>query len=235
MKIKIPYLILAFFAFIILIYFIGYREGHRKGDRALQTSDSLFHANESHYITTIEGMRYTIAEKTQEIVSLREARKQDALLKESMERLDIRRVNEITRLRLTIDTLLTIKGDSNVIYVDTCLEKPRPAMLLPFSLNKDDKWLSLRDSVDIKGARFLSLQMDIPLQIIGSVEKKTNRYKIDVLTPNPYVRFSDIDSKKLDVPKVKKWGIGFFVGYGVSREGLSPIVGFGGSRNIIRF
>ena len=234
---KTKHLILIAFGLICLLFLFGYSVGRKNKDSALNQAE-LNHSKELlRYNIKLDSITLIVVEKEQEILTQREAIKQGFITKEEMKKLDIKRVNEITKLKARIDTLLHIKPDAKVVYVDTCGENPRPALLLPFSFEKKDKWLSLEGKYNIKGELDVSLKMDVPLSIIGSIDKGTKEYKVSVITENSYIKITDINSSKLDVPRVKKWGIGLAIGYGtsISAPKLSPFIGFGVTRTIIRF
>ncbi len=233
---KIKYVIALVLALTLALFLFGYTVGRSKGYSALNQADSLFQTEISKYKATIDGLEYKVSEKEQVVMSQREAIRKGELSREEMRKLDVKRVADITRLEAMIDTLLTIPPNTKVVYVDTCTGIPRPAMLLPFSFEKKDKWFSLTGEYNVKGSLQIGLKMSIPLDIIGGVDRDSKKYKVVVTTPNPYIDVLSINSQKLDVPKVHKWGMGFMVGYGTSftQPKLSPFIGFGLTRNLIR-
>ena len=76
--------------------------------------------------------------------------------------------------------------------------------------------------------------MGVDVDVITGVSKTKER-TVNILTDNPYVGVINVRSYKTDVQKPKRYGIGAVVGYGICRNGLSPIVGIGLSYSLIQF
>ena len=234
---KTKHLILIAFGLICLLFLFGYSVGRKNKDSALNQAE-LNHSKELlRYNIKLDSITLIVVEKEQEILTQREAIKQGFITKEEMKKLDIKRVNEITKLRARIDALINIQipSDTEVVFIDTC--KGKPVLTLPYSFSKVDDYLTLSGNINTKGTLGLRLEMDMPLEIIGSIDKGTKEYKVSVISENSYIKITDINSAKLDVPRVKKWGIGLAIGYGtsISAPKLSPFIGFGVTRTIIRF
>lgn len=220
-----------------LVFLLGYTNGRSKGDRASHAVVEGQKREIKRYIVLLDSTRLIVAEKDMEISTQHKAIKNGEIEREELRNLNIKKVAEITRLKAQIDTLLQIQPNDSITFVDTCGSLPRPAMLLPFEFTKKDEWLDLKGRYNVKGDLQLSLKMDIPLDVWTGVDRDTKEFKTVVTTPNSYVNILDIRSQKFDIPKPKKWGVGFQVGYGVSvkRAEFSPFIGFGLSRNLIRF
>lgn len=237
MTIKVKILILVAISVVAALFVSGYILGRKKGDNTSQTTIAVLKDEISRYSITMGDLTLQVAEKEQVILTQREAIRKGNITREEMRKLDMKRVAEITRLNMRIDTLLQISSDTEVVFIDTCSGIPKPALLLPYTWSKKDEWLTLKDSCDIKGVNHVSLSMDVPLSLFGAVDKETKKYKVVATTPNRYVKFTEINSDKLDVQRDKKWGIGVIGGYGTSLSApkLVPFIGIGVSRNLIRF
>lgn len=237
MKIKANTILIftLFLGLLGVVFLFGYVVAQRKGDVRYNRA-ILGHKEEiRRYTVMLDSQDVVVAEKDQEILSQREAIKRGDIEREELRKLNIKRVNEITRLKLRIDTLLTIKPDTNIFVIDTCNGKP--VLPLPYSFSKKDQFLTLNGTIDTKGTLDLGLGMDIPLDVYGAIDKDTKNYKVAITTANKYVNLLSISSQKFDVPSPKKWGIGFQIGWGVDvlRAKTSPFIGFGLNRNLIRF
>ena len=237
MKIKANTLLVIFLisGLFLTTFFFGYKVAQQKGEVRYNRAEIGQKEEIKRYSVIIDSVELSVVEKEQEIMSQREAIRNSQIEKEELKKLNIKRLNEITRLKLRIDTLLTIKPDTNIFVIDTCDGKP--VLPLPYSFSKKDQYLTLRGNLNSQGILDLSLGMDIPLDIYGAIDKETKAYKVAITTANKYVNLLTISSQKFDVPKVKKWGIGLQMGYGMSvrHAELSPFIGIGLNRNLIRF
>ena len=82
------------------------------------------------------------------------------------------------------------------------------------------------------------VNVPINVDIYTGIDKKSKKPTADVVIDNPYVTLNSISSIKLDIPKVKKWGIGISAGYAIvlsKQVTTAPFVGISLNRNIIRF
>lgn len=112
---------------------------------------------------------------------------------------------------------------------------------IPFVFDRD--WSKIDNYYTISGSssqRGITIdQLTIPNTLSFAIgNKKTglfkSEYRIEVVNSNPYVKTTGLDSYTLEVPS-KNFGIGIFAGYGMSQDGLSPIVGVGITYSIFRF
>ncbi len=239
-QVKTKYIIIGAILAILSVFISGWVLGHRK---AVSVADRLLIVKNReirHYITVIEKDSVLVAQKEQIILSQRQAIKAGEIEREELRRLNIKKANEVTRLRLKIDTLLTnVDNNATVIVLyDTITKTPRNAVLLPFITTKNDQWLTLKDSTDINGDTFVSLGMDVPIDIWSVIEKKTKKPIFILTTKNTYIKTLSINSIKMDTPKPKRWGIGLQLGYGlILSDPIEPslYIGVGISRNLFRF
>lgn len=235
---RLKYAIAVIILAIIAIYFLGYTQGHKKRDRASQT---LIDAQESiiyKYRTRIGDDSVYIYKTEQELKTERQARKAGDIERKELRALNLKQVNEISRLKLRVDTLLEdISHTGTIIRIDTVFvdSMPHNAILLPFKFNKTDQWLSLKGNFNSEGKLSVDLKINVDIDLWTGIDKKTKQPTSIVTTKSPYISVIGIKSQKYDFPKPKKMGIGFIGGYGMSKTGLTPFVGFGVSYNLIRF
>jgi len=222
---------------LMVAFFGGWYYGYVKEKKASQIALNSLKDTIQTLTVQINDTEYQVTKTEQELATERQLRKQDIIEKATLKALNIKHVNEISKLKLRIDTLLEdVNNSGGVITIhDTITQEPKNYVKLPFVVTKKDQWLSLKDSTDIKGKTFIALTMDVPLDIVTGYEK-SGKPTISVLTPNTYVGVVNIKSWKTDAPKVKPWGIGAQFGYGINKNfELSPYLGVGISRNFIRF
>ena len=248
MSVKIPnrYLVLAIIGAILATFFIGRCSTLAERDRVLNRLKEA-----ENTISVMKGQlrddSVIITSKEQEVLSQKEALKRLELDKRDLKALNIKQASELTNAKFRIDTLLqdvSHNGQIISLYVnmiDSLAKVKTPvkqnAIVLPFSFQKSDKWMQLRGSFDNLGKLSVALELIADVDIISGVDK-TGKRKTTVTTNNPYISTIGISSFKVDEKKPTKWGIGVFGGYGVSLQKnptLTPIIGFGLSRNIIRF
>ena len=180
-----------------------------------------------------------IASVEQEIMTLREAKRNGDVEREELRKLNIKHLNEITRLKLRIDTVfINVPHTGTVIEVpgDTDSDRQESALLLPFGFQQKDEWLTLYGSFDIYGDFDLDIKMDVDIDLWMAVKKKEKTPSVILTSNNPYINVLSVSGIKFDMPKPKKYGIGINLGYGITKNGiLSPYVGFGISYNIMSF
>jgi hypothetical protein len=148
MAIKVPtkYLIIAI-AFAILALFIGgWWLGMSKQRKALKSLSDAYSDTIRQYTLTINGKTAHIAQVEQQLATEKEVKKALELTNKDLRKLNIRHINEINRLNLQIDTLLTqVFHNGEIIIVqqqtidslshDTVSVK-KNAILLPFDWKK---------------------------------------------------------------------------------------------------
>jgi hypothetical protein len=241
MSVKTKYLLLALILVLGALYIVGYVSGRKVRDRASQTQIDALNARISVYSTVLNKTKVTVAQKEQLILTQRDALKKDSLTREELRKLNIKQASEITKLKLRIDTLLAdVSHNGQIIQLDTVFLDKRSgnAILLPFSFEKKDKWLNLQGSFDGQGKLNVSLKMDAKVDIYLGVDKTTKKYTASVLTDNTYLNTISVNSIKMDVPTVKRYGIGVIGGYGIGLGNplrAMPFIGFGISYNLIKF
>jgi hypothetical protein len=231
------------------IFFLGWYLGHKKANRALNALISSQNATINRYVVKIGGDSVYIAEKEQEILTKKQAIKNGELEREELRKLNLKQANELTRLQLRIDTLLTnVTHNGQIIEIlNSQIANYKPAndtitkqkaILLPFSFEKKDEWLNLAGNFNNQGKLDISLKLDVPLDIWTGVDKLTKLPIAKVSTKCPYLGILSINSIKMDTKKPTRYGIGVFMGYGLNLTGTikaSPLIGVGIQYSIIRF
>jgi hypothetical protein len=203
----------------------GWYWGHLQGDRALNSLKSALNDTISHYVVKINNNTVYIAQVEQEILSQREVIKQGEISRKELRTLNLKQASEINRLKFRIDTLLTdVSHNGKIISVltekidslsnDTIIVK-KNAILLPFNFTKTDQWLKLDGTFNNVGKLDISLSLVADVNVYTGWDKTLKSYKSVVTSDSPYLQTIGIKSFKLDLPKVKKYGLSIQTGYGV--------------------
>lgn len=237
MTVKTKYLLLAIAIVLLTAFFGGLYIGHKKAKRASETVQNALHSEINRYVVEIDKKNTYITEKEQELKTIREALKASDVSREELRKLHIKAVNELTRLKVQIDTLLNaVPNTGTIIYVPVKDTTKQPCMILPFTFAKADQWLRLNGSFNNAGVLNMDLKINANLDIWTVQKKKKDIPSVLVTTDNPYLNVIAVKSIKLDTPKEKRFGIGATVGYGItSALKVSPFIGIGLNYNVIKF
>ena len=188
--------------------------------------------NTKLYVTSIE----------QELETVKQAKDAGDVTNKELRALNIKQLNEISRIKAQIDTLIpNIPNNGKIIIVHDTIKsgylgfQDRNAYVLPFGFNKTDKWMTLAGEFDAQGKLGISLKMDVPIDVWTGISKETKKPTANVSTFNPYIRVMSINSIKMDTYIPKKFTVSIFAGYGVCKTGLSPVVAIGCGRTIFGF
>ncbi len=102
-------------------------------------------------------------------------------------------------------------------------------------VNYQDKWLTINGTI---GDSIWHYQVKDSLSFVIH-EKKKGWFKkqlyLDAISFNPHTSFSGLASVQIPTPPPKKWSIGFCAAYGLGNNGLTPFIGVGIQRSLIRF
>lgn len=96
------------------------------------------------------------------------------------------------------------------------------------SFSKTDPFYSINGLSEQNGITINSIKIPNILSFVQ--DGKTIR----VTNSNPYIQTTGLDSYTLK-EKPKRWGLGFYGGYGIGSNGLSPQIGVGITYDLIRF
>jgi len=239
--IKTRYIFLAVLLGISTLLFIGYRYGHKRGENVLQASVDA-QTNAIHrYEIELNRIKTYVTEKEQEIMTLRQAKDAELIRNEELRKLNIKYVNELTRLKIAIDTLMSnVSHNGQVVIVhDTIkINNDKEAILLPFTFAKRDQWIDFTGTFDKKGTLGINLKITALLDVWAVQKKRKDNPVVMVTTDNPYLNIIGVRSVKLDTPKDRKWGLGIIGGYGINCVGTvkaTPFIGGGLSYDFVRF
>lgn len=244
MTFKLPtkYIIIALFALFLTSGVVGYIWGHRNGDNSAQATvdkqkgkireDSIIIANKTVFIT----------QYSQEIQNLNWAKHNLEITNEELRKLNIAQLNELTQANATINILkeqVTHNGQVVTIHDTIKINSDKKAIILPFDFSRREEFFNLKGHFDGEGKMFIdTLQIMSKIKVLTGIQKKTFAPIVTIESDNPHLKFSDVQSVKMDSFKPKKYGIGIQFGYGISLSGTikcAPYVGVGLSYNFIRF
>jgi len=243
MSITIKNKYIVFFSAILLIgvFLLGGYFGRRKGDRVNTTLISALRDTILTQKVKIHGLEMTSYQISQVVMSQKQALQTGFIERDELRKLHIKTLNELTRMKLQVGVLLdSIKHTGKIIHLppDTVFVSPRNCLLLPFEFMENNKYLSLTGSFDNDGNMSFDLNVPINLDVYTFVERRTHKAVTTVTVDNHYVKINEISSVKLDLPKVKKFGIGLHAGYGINIKdevSAQPYIGVGVSYNFISF
>lgn len=239
---KTKHLILIIPITLVGAFLFGYINGGHSRDHAssalLASKDSTLNV----YSTTLNKTKVIVSQQEQLIMTQREALRADSLTREELRKLNIKQANEITKLKLKIDTLITnVNHNGQIVHLDTVFLDKRTgnAILLPFEFNKSDKWLSLKGIFDGDGKLSVAYSLQTGVDLYVGIDKTTKKPTASLVSDNPYLKTISINSIKLDTPKNKRYSFGIQLGYGVGLSNgqlkTQPYIGLGLSYNIFRF
>jgi len=222
---------------LLLAFGYGWYVGHQKAEKVAQTALNEVKNELTRITVLLDDKEYYITKVEQEILTLKEAKKQGEVDNQTLKKLNIKHLAELTKAKLLIDTLLKqVSHDGKVVVVhDTAWVDYQNAIIIPFTFTKKDQWMTLVGDFDEDAKLDIDLRMNIPIDLYVGTDKKTKAPVATLTTPNPYVSTLSLSSQKYDVVKPLRYGLGVQVGYGITNKGLSPYVGVGISYNIIRF
>lgn len=234
--IKNKYLLVGLIIALLGVFLFGQWSGRKKGDRA---STALIRALRDTIRTeriNIAGVEQTAYNMSQIVVTQKQAIQSGLLEREAMRKLHLKAVNELTKAQLTINILRdSVKHNGQIITIRDTVFKERNAILLPFNFGDTTKYVTFGGKFNEKGVMSYGLSVPVELKVYSGIEKRTYKPIVTITSSNPLVQITDIESIKMDSFKPKKWSVGIQGGYGVTKDGLSPYVGIGISRSILRF
>jgi hypothetical protein len=239
MKLKVKFLIGGIIIAVALIFFYGWHLGRKKGDSATEALKNTLNKEIARLTISLDDKTTYVAKVEQELKTEKQARKDGDISRKELRALNLKQTDEISRLKLRIDTLLEdVAHNGQIVHVDTVLinGKPSNAILLPFEFNKTDQWLTLNGKFNSQGKLDMSLKMNLSLDVYTGIDKTTKKYTTLITTDTPYIGVIGIKSQKYDLPKDKKYNVSLFVGYGLTKklEG-SPVIAVGVGKTLFKF
>jgi len=217
---------------------LGWRLGMVRAERASKPLVDALNSEISAYKITIRGLEMSAYEKDQLVITQKQALESSLIEKEKLKKLHFKAVNEATSLKAEIAILKDSLSHNGVItIIEPCdsVGYSYPVIKLPFTFKDGNEDYILSGGFSETGIMNIDLNVPVILDIWTGKDKQTKDYKVVVTTPNKVVKITELRSVKLDLPKVKRIGIGVQAGYGIGKNGLTPYIGAGISYNIFRF
>lgn len=240
-QLKTKWVVLLVFALGLAIISFGMVLGYHYGQKGLKDVKNAYSDSLLTMKVKLHGAEMTAYQMTQLVVSQKQAIKDLGLKNSDLTKLNIKKTDEISQLKLKIDTLIqNVSHTGQVVVVhDTITRQPHNAILLPFSFDKSDKYVSLKGNFDEKGSLSVKLSLEIGIDAISGIDMQ-NKPKLTLLTDNPYIKAITVKSYKTNQVKPLKWSIGFQAGYGFvypksKNVELAPFMGVGVTRSLVRF
>ena len=192
------YIILAVLIAFAAVFYAGGVSARKKADRlvhalAVAKIDNLLVIDS--YEVEIGGLKHQVYEKEQLILTKNEAIKTGYLEKERYRKLYLNSISHVADMTIEISILKDSLSHTGVLISvpDPVIHDERPAILLPFTFQKYDRWIKLDGTFDIKGSMYYSLVIpgiDIDLTI-GTKKKQP---VISAMTTYPYITSINISS-----------------------------------------
>ena len=217
---------------------LGWYLGKVRAERASKPLVDALNSEISAYKITIRGLEMSVYEKDQLVITQKQALDASLIEKEKLKKLHFKAVNEATSLKAQIAILKdSLSHTGTTVIVEDCdsVGYSYPVIKLPFTFKDGNEDYTLSGGFSETGIMNIDLNVPVILDIWTGKDKQTKDYKVVVTTPNKVVKITELRSVKLDLPKVKRIGIGVQAGYGIGKNGLTPYIGAGISWNIIRF
>jgi hypothetical protein len=246
-SIKSKYIVGIILGLFLALFIAGWYVGARKERKARQEEITASKFKLAKKTIELNEMAVYLTQAEQALATEKELVKAGVIEREALRKLNIKYLNEISRLVLQIDTLMTdISHNGQIITIQQntidslthqTVSVKKNVILLPFEFVRADEFLSLKGAFDKDGKLDIGLKMDVPIDVITGISKETKKPFVNVTTPNSYIDVISIKSYSTDVSKPKRIGIGAQVGYGISLNKepvLAPYIGLGISYNFIR-
>ena len=217
---------------------LGWYWGKARGERASQHNIEVLNGLIKEYVIDINGLKKQVSERQQLILSQKQAIDIHLIEKSELKKLHFKAVNEVTQLKAQIAILKdSLSHSGSVVIIEPCdsVGYSFPVIKLPFTFKDGNEDYTLSGGFSETGIMNIDLNVPLVLDIWTGKDKQTKEYKVVVTTPNKVVKIIELRSVKLDLPKVKRWGIGGSVGYGIGKEGLTPFAGLSFNYSFIRF
>lgn len=156
---------------------------------------------------------------------------QDSLIKELQ-----KQVKDYKKQINSGGSVTVVTGETNVIetvvtHYDTIFQSSIDTYYLQRRFSFEDRWIDLNGIVRDDSTTF---NLKVRNEYTFVVGKKKGNHFVEIINHNPYSVTTDMKSYTTLIP-IKKFGIGFQIGYGLTLKGFSPYVGIGLNYSFIRF
>lgn len=225
---KLPSIIPYLFAILFLILFINQCNETR----------SIIQENEN----TSEFLNDTISYYTNEVGQVVASRTALQGEKNALETLLSKQIDSTGQLKRLVKKFRKVDAAGNITQstlIDTIaipFEVPVPCKFHR-DWEKNTEYYSIKGTSDQNGISLNEIKIPNTLSFAIGKKKKgwfSSEYVIEAVNSNPLVNTLGLDSYSIKVPK-KRFGVSLFAGYGISSDGLSPIVGIGLGYNLLEF
>jgi hypothetical protein len=214
--------------------------GRKKANRASSEAIAALNGKITTYEYTIDGLKKTVSEKEQVILTQKQAIDAHVIEKAELKKLHLKKVSEVTQLKAQIEILIdSLAHNGQIIIVEPCdsVGYSYPVIKLPFLFSQQDKYLNLQGGFDVAGKMNIDIKMPLECELITGWDRTRKMYKATINYDNPYLSVVDIKSFKMNKVKPRRVGIGLQAGYGFGiydkTAKLTPYLGVGLSWNII--
>ena len=145
--------------------------------------------------------------------------------------------DENGQLRRLLKNAGRVDGAGNITIITRIDSIPVPYEVpIPCKFHRDwnakDEFYSISGVSNQNGIVINSIE--IPNRLSFVMGEKKGNFTIQAVNSNPNVKTIGLDAYSFKVPP-KRFGVSIFAGYGISNEGLSPLVGIGLGYQLIRF
>jgi len=203
--VKNKWLIIVIIIALVGIFLLGGYIARQRADNRYKTLLSALNDTIEYYQYTMHDTITKLAsEKNQIIVSQNEAYRLLLIEKEEQRKLKLKAVTEKTSLEGEVKILKdSLAHTGNVVIIQPCdsIEKPRPAIELPFDFGDSTKYYNIAGGFDIRGKMGVSLSVPMDLDVWTGIKKGSKIPTAIVTTTNPYIKINNIQSVKIDIPK----------------------------------
>lgn len=237
-NIKVP---LWLIAFIILLLMMITCTGQKKWNKLQQETnlyktlmeDSLIQFRDKNKLLSFKS-QVLEASNSKQILEIKSQKKTITMLQSEVAQYKSKLSNSTAFSSQTkFDTVLV----TQIKYVYDTVYQDGDTILIPktiHSVKHKDAWVDIdiqSDSMDTH------IGIQIENEYTVSLVKNKKKWEAIVKNRNPYSTVKEITAVKLGgVPKPKKFGVGFHLGYGVNSSfKLNPYIGIGVSYNVISF
>jgi len=227
------YIIIFLVLCVFAILYFGWRSYSSKLRSVAESNIVALNDTIKHYQIEIDKQKLEVFEKNALILSQKDAIQAGLLDRDALRKINIEQASELTKIRALVSVIRDSVSHTGIVIKDTAWITPKYSILLPFSFSDSTKFINLKGYFNQSGKLIYSLKVPVNLDVYTGYKDKV--LKTSIVTDNPYISIQDITTIKMDSPKIKKFGIGIFTGYGISSGGLSPVIGVGINYNIFTF
>lgn len=196
---KSRYIIVAVLIAFAGVYWLGGRKSRQEANRlahalSIAKSDKLNLVD--IYEIEIAGLKKTVHEKEQILLTKTEAIKAGYLEKERYRKLYLKSISNTAQLEINIEVLSDSLDQLQTIIntPDPVTGEPVPSLPLPWEFDKSDPDLVFTGGITDKGRFYYLIGQNIDLDLTIGMQKRTQKPVISVLTTNQHINSININS-----------------------------------------